>query len=92
MSGIPLLHTPETAPSPLPQAAPARPLSLAWITDDLVRYTQEVWSEYSDRPISEDEAVEMLLSVKRLAEVLLKAESMKGGPGERRDLGEGVDP
>jgi hypothetical protein len=69
----------KTPPSPPPQAAPARPLSLAWITDDLARYTQEVWSELYGRPITEDEAVEMLLNVKHLAEVLLKAEGMKGG-------------
>lgn len=67
---------------PLPEAASGRPLSLAWITDDLLRYTQEVWSRAYGRPVSEDEAIEMLLNVKRLAEVMLKIEGRKGGVHE----------
>jgi hypothetical protein len=63
---------------PLPGAASGRPLSLAWITDDLLRHTREVWSRAYGRPVSEDEATEMLLNVKRLAEVMLKAAGQKG--------------
>ncbi len=57
-------------------------MSLAWITDDLLRYTREVWSRAYGRPVSEDEAIEMLLNVKRLAEVMLKAAGQKGGVQE----------
>jgi len=67
---------------PLPGAASGRPLSLAWMTDDLLRYTREVWSRAYGRPVSEDEAIEMLLNVKRFAEVMLKAAGQKGGVRE----------
>jgi len=50
-----------------------RPLLTAWISDDLLAETVEVWSEAYRRPVSEDEAVEILLNVKRLGEVILKA-------------------
>ena len=56
-----------------------RPMSLAWITDDLLRSTQEVWSRAYGRMVSEDEAIEILVNVKRFAEVLLKAAGQKGG-------------
>jgi hypothetical protein len=77
----------------VPRAAPGRPLSLAWITDDLLTYTREVWSKAYGRPISEDEAIEILLNVKRLAEAMQKVAGAKGdAEDERRDLGEGVVP
>ncbi|HOM53594.1 MAG TPA: hypothetical protein PLV57_20795 [Phycisphaerae bacterium] len=50
-----------------------RPLSMAWISDELLAKTIDVWSTNYGRPISEDEAVEILMNVKRLAEVLLEA-------------------
>lgn len=50
-----------------------RPLSMAWISDELLAETIDVWSGAYGRPISEDEAVEILMNVKRLGEVLLKA-------------------
>jgi hypothetical protein len=50
-----------------------RPLSMAWITDELLAETIDLWSESYGRPISEDEAVEILMNVKRLGEVLLRA-------------------
>lgn len=50
-----------------------RPLSLAWISDALLARTVAVWSNRYGRPISEEEAVEILMNVKRLAEVLLRA-------------------
>ena len=52
---------------------PARPLSLAWITDELLGETQRVWSEVYGRDISADEATEILMNVKRFAQVLLAA-------------------
>ena len=53
--------------------AQTRPLSLAWIDDELLAETIAVWSEALDRPVPEEEAIEMLLNVKQMAEVLLKA-------------------
>jgi len=47
------------------------PLSAAWIDDALLRRTRDVWSEVADREISADEAVEILINVKNLAEFLL---------------------
>jgi len=46
---------------------------MAWITDELLARTIDVWSANYGRPISKDEAVEILMNVKRLAEVLLEA-------------------
>ena len=45
----------------------------AWISDALLDETVEVWSNAYGRPISEEEAVEILQNVKRLGEALLKA-------------------
>ena len=47
-------------------------LSAAWITDELLDRTRQVWSQVYRRPIDEREALEILLNVKRFAEVLLK--------------------
>lgn len=49
------------------------PLSTAWITDELLRETRRVWSKAYCRPIDDREATEILMNVKRFAEVLLKA-------------------
>lgn len=49
------------------------PLSTAWITDELLRETRRVWSKAYRRPIDDREATEILMNVKRFAEVLLKA-------------------
>lgn len=56
------------------EAGPARdrPLSMAWIPDDLLAETIELWSESYGRPISEDEAVEILMNVKRMGELLVR--------------------
>ncbi len=50
-----------------------RPLSMAWISDELLAETIDVWSEAYGHSIEEKEAVEILMNVKRLGEVLLKA-------------------
>ena len=47
-------------------------LSVAWITGELLNRTRQVWSRVYGRPIDEREALEILLNVKRFAEVLLK--------------------
>lgn len=57
---------------PLPSGRPRTP-SLAWISNELLTETQELWSEKYGRPVTEDEAIEILVNVGRLAEVLLKA-------------------
>lgn len=41
------------------------------MTDELVRETRQVWSQAYEREVSEDEAMEILTNVKRLAEVLI---------------------
>jgi len=70
-----------------------RPMSIAWITDDLLRYTQEVWSRAYGREVSEDEAIEMLVNVKRLAEVMLRVAERKGDDADEcGDMGAGVIP
>ncbi len=53
--------------------SPVRPLSQAWITDDLVAETRRVWSPAYGRVLSDEEAVEILMNVKRFAEAILKA-------------------
>ncbi len=70
-------------PSPL-WSKNEKPLSCDWITDDLLRNTQEAWSEAYGRPISRDEAVEMLLNVKRLGEALreISPKLREDGPAE----------
>ncbi len=55
------------------EAAERRPLATAWITAEMLAETIDVWSEAWGRPVSEDEAVEILVNVRRLGEVLLRA-------------------
>ncbi len=49
-----------------------RPLSLAWVSDELIAETQRLWSARYGREISTEEAVEILQNVKRFAELLLE--------------------
>lgn len=49
-----------------------RPLSLAWVSDDLIAETQRLWSARYEREISVEEAIEILQNVKRFAEMLLE--------------------
>ncbi len=65
------LHGPVEEPVTCREAA--RPLSMAWISDELLAQTQRVWSRAYGRPIDEEEAVEILMNVKRLGEIFLKA-------------------
>jgi len=46
---------------------------MAWISDELLAETIEVWSEQYGRRIDVDEAVEILVNVKRLAQALIRA-------------------
>lgn len=56
-----------------PGEAPIRPLSTAWISDELLARTQRVWSKAFGRTVNVDEAVEILTNVKYLAEALARA-------------------
>ncbi len=49
-----------------------RPLSLAWVSDELIAKTQRLWSARYGREVSMDEAIEILHNVKRFAEMLLE--------------------
>jgi len=56
----------------LPPEEPQQgPLSAKWITDELLLETREVWSEVYGRELTTEEAVEILINIKNLAEVLL---------------------
>jgi hypothetical protein len=57
-----------------------RPLSMQWMTEERVAETRRVWSKAYGRVISDDEAVEILMNVRRLAEVLLRAEQEENQP------------
>lgn len=61
------------ASAPAGEGPRVGPLSTAWITDELLRETRRVWSKAYQRPIDDGEATEILMNVKRFAEVLLKA-------------------
>jgi hypothetical protein len=61
-------------PVKLPGEVPDRPLSLAWMTDELIAETQRVWSPHYGRDLSPNEAVEILRNVKRFAEILVTSE------------------
>jgi hypothetical protein len=56
------------------------PMSMAWISDPLLEQTVEVWSEAYRRPVSKTEAVEILMNVKRLGEVLLRVRKEENPP------------
>ena len=59
-----------TAPGP-----PAvRPKSHEWMSDELIADTRRVWSIEYGRVVSEEEAVEILNNVRRLADVLVRAQ------------------
>jgi len=87
LTGFP---SPETAHCDAPEAASERPASIAWITDELLAYTRDVWSRHLGRDVPDDEAVEMLLNVKRLAETILNITQAEGDADESGDMGEGI--
>jgi hypothetical protein len=63
--------------SPEPGPADVRPLSTQWLSDERIAEARHVWSKAYGRVISVDEAVEILMNVRRLAEVLLRVEEEK---------------
>jgi hypothetical protein len=64
-------------PVSVPGVEPGRPMSLAWMTDELIAETQRVWSPHYGRELSTDDAVEILRNVKRFAEVMMAVQ--RGG-------------
>lgn len=58
-----------TEPSVSPNGR--RPLSMDWITDDLLQATLAAWSTRYEQPLETDDAVEILMNVKRFSEALL---------------------
>jgi hypothetical protein len=56
-----------------PEEASERPLSMAWISEELLAETREIWTEAYGRPVGDMEATEILMNVKRMATALLKA-------------------
>ena len=59
---------------PEPDSIDARPLSIQWLSDERIDEARRVWSQAYGRVISQDEAIEILMNVRRLAEVLLRAQ------------------
>jgi hypothetical protein len=49
-----------------------RPLSAEWISEELLLETRKLWSRAYKRVISIDEAIKILMNVKRVAEVLVR--------------------
>ncbi len=62
---------------PEPGSVDVRPLSTQWLSDERIAEARRVWSKAYGRVISEGEAIEILTNVRRLAEVLLRAEEEK---------------
>lgn len=74
MAGLPGVtrhHGPE------PNSVGARPQPTQWLSDDRIAEARRVWSKAYGRVISEDDAIEILTNVRRLAEILLRAEEEK---------------
>ena len=62
---------------PEPDSGGVRPLSMRWLPEERIAEARRVWSKAYGRVISQDEAVEILTNILRLAEVLLRAEEEK---------------
>lgn len=65
--------------APVSLAGPPRPLSEAWITDELIAETRRVWSRHLGRSVSDDEAIEMLVNVRNAALAILRANQSGAG-------------
>jgi len=50
-----------------------RPITAAWVSDDLLARTIDVWSKAYGQRITTQEAMEILMNVKRLGELFLRA-------------------
>ena len=47
------------------------PLNVEWITEELLTRTRNVWGRYLGREVSKEEAMEMVMNVKRIADAFL---------------------
>jgi hypothetical protein len=65
--------------APVSVAGPPRPLSEAWITDELVAETRRVWSRHLGRIVTDEEAIEMLVNVRNAALAILRANDSGAG-------------
>lgn len=54
------------------EVSTSAPYSAQWISEDLLIETREVWSKAYSRVLSNEEAIEILMNVKRMAEVLIE--------------------
>ena len=61
--------------SPPEDHGPDLPLSLDWISEELIEETQQVWSKAYGRVITRAEAIEMLVNVKHVATVFMNADN-----------------
>ncbi|MEZ6152373.1 MAG: hypothetical protein R3C09_19915 [Pirellulaceae bacterium] len=84
------LRSPTGHHGPEPGSVAARPLSTQWLTDERIAEARRIWSKAYGRVISQEEAVEILTNVRRLAEVLIRAD--EEGKNECRNLGKSVIP
>lgn len=50
-----------------------RPMTTTWVSDRLLARTVDVWSRAYDRPVTTQEAMEILMNVKRFGELLIRA-------------------
>lgn len=48
-------------------------MTVAWVSDGLLARTMDVWSKAYGRPITTQEAMEILMNVKRLGKLLFRA-------------------
>jgi hypothetical protein len=48
-------------------------VALAWITEDLIAEHRRVWSSRYRRIVTEQEAIEIIMNIKRFAETVLDA-------------------
>jgi len=54
-----------------PRGSDELPLSLAWITEDMITEAVDVWSEAYGRVIARDEAIEVLVNVRHFCEIMV---------------------
>jgi|GEM_PF-740672 len=73
-------HGPNRHHGPELGSVAERPLSTQWLSDERIAEARRVWSKAYGRVISDDEAIEILTNVRRLAEILLRAEEEKRSP------------
>lgn len=62
---------------PMAPVAGEGPLVMGWISEDWVETTRDVWGRHLGREVSRDEAIEMLVMVRHLEEVLSSAEQRR---------------